>query len=44
LVAGRKARVTDFAELIVTVQLEAVPEQAPPQPLKVLPVLGDSVR
>jgi hypothetical protein len=36
--------VTLFAELIVTVQLSAVPAHAPPQPLKLAPELGWAVR
>src|SRR4051812_44716110 len=39
-----KLVLTLFAADMVTVQVGLVPEQAPPQPPKVLPVLGDSVR
>jgi hypothetical protein len=35
--------VTDFAALMVTVQFP-VPEQAPPQPIKDVPVAGDAVK
>jgi hypothetical protein len=40
---GAKLALTVMAALIVTLQLP-VPEQAPPQPKKLLPVLAVSVR
>jgi hypothetical protein len=43
LVVVVKVAVTLFAEVIVTVQVVAVPLHAPPQPLKVAPVSGVAV-
>ena len=42
--SGTNVAVTDFAELIVTVQLLPLPLQAPLQPEKVQPLGGVAVR
>ena len=41
---GMKSAVTFILELIVTRHVAAVPEQAPPQPMNVVPGCGISVR
>jgi hypothetical protein len=41
---GLKVAVTVFAAVMLTAQVVEVPEQAPPQPVKVLPVVALAVR
>ena len=44
MIAAVKSAVTDCAEVMVTVQVVLVPEQAPPQPVKLAPVVGMAVK